>query len=238
MGGTFDENLDTLFKNGPNKICGTQSLKKTGPFKFFKGCLPQILLGSFLSTLFQLSLLQTFTQKSTLYEWAWLKWKFVQIGSPQSTDSLQETTSVPFKWAIIELEITYNLNCSGLGLYEYFVSWKVCVCMKWSTCCFWCVFCQQMDLKSFFFHVMQYMFSYLAVFGSFKWAKGETKSTQRLAALNILFVKEYSFEKCELEYRRFHGNYSNSHDSCCIQHLCIWTKYSRIDRVQFVEINL
>ena len=93
-------------------------------------------------------------------------------------------------------------------------------------------------LKKVFFHVMQYMFSYLAVFGSFKWAKGETKSTQRLAALNILFVKEYSFKKCELEYRRFHGNYSNSHNSCCIQHLCIWTKYSRIDRVQFVEINL
>ena len=48
-----------VFKNGPNKICGKQSLKKLrlyGPYrpyhlKFFKGCLPQILPGPFLNTL-------------------------------------------------------------------------------------------------------------------------------------------------------------------------------------------
>ena len=43
-----------VFKNGPSKICGRQPLKnlsgygclsKQYPFKFFKGCLLQILLG-------------------------------------------------------------------------------------------------------------------------------------------------------------------------------------------------
>ena len=40
-------------KNGPSKICGRQPLKKLNgyPFKFFKGCLPQILLGPFLNAL-------------------------------------------------------------------------------------------------------------------------------------------------------------------------------------------
>ena len=39
-----------VFKNGPSKICGRQPLKNL-KFKFFKGCLPQILLGSLLNTL-------------------------------------------------------------------------------------------------------------------------------------------------------------------------------------------
>ena len=56
----------TLFKNGPSKICGRQPLKnfrdivclsRPYHFKFFKGCLPQILLGPFLNTLTELSLL-------------------------------------------------------------------------------------------------------------------------------------------------------------------------------------
>ena len=34
---------DKVFKNGPSKICGRQ------PLKFFKGCLPQILLGPLLN---------------------------------------------------------------------------------------------------------------------------------------------------------------------------------------------
>ena len=41
-----------VFKNGPSKTCGRQPLKNLnwyGHFKFFKGCLPQILLGPFLS---------------------------------------------------------------------------------------------------------------------------------------------------------------------------------------------
>ena len=65
---------DKVFKNGPSKICGRQpwknlkgvwsawqplkNLKEYGlpkadytPFKFFQGCLPQILLGPFLNTL-------------------------------------------------------------------------------------------------------------------------------------------------------------------------------------------
>ena len=50
---------DKVFKNGLNKICGRQPLKNNEgiwlsrqyPFKFFKGCLPQILLDSFLNTL-------------------------------------------------------------------------------------------------------------------------------------------------------------------------------------------
>ena len=39
---------DKLFKNGPSKIYGRSPLKF---FKFFKGCLQQILLGLFLDTL-------------------------------------------------------------------------------------------------------------------------------------------------------------------------------------------
>ena len=40
---------EKAFKNGPSKICGRSYL-----FKFFKGCLPQILLGLFLNTLPQI----------------------------------------------------------------------------------------------------------------------------------------------------------------------------------------
>ena len=44
---------DKLFKNGPSKIYRRQPLKnlKGYPYKFFKGCLPQILLDPFLNTL-------------------------------------------------------------------------------------------------------------------------------------------------------------------------------------------
>ena len=52
---------DKLFKDGQSKICGRQPLKNFEgvwsalgipyPFKFFKGCLPQILLGPFLNPL-------------------------------------------------------------------------------------------------------------------------------------------------------------------------------------------
>ena len=47
---------DRVFKNGRSKICGRQPLKilkgyTLYPFKFFKGCLPQILLDSFLNNL-------------------------------------------------------------------------------------------------------------------------------------------------------------------------------------------
>ena len=47
------------FKNGSSKICGRQPLKnsKWHHFKFFKGCLPQVLLGPFLNTLTQIFLL-------------------------------------------------------------------------------------------------------------------------------------------------------------------------------------
>ena len=52
---------DKVFKNEPSKIYGRQTLKNLKgygllkadyvPFKFFKGCLPQILLSPFLNTL-------------------------------------------------------------------------------------------------------------------------------------------------------------------------------------------
>ena len=42
-----DFKWNKVFKNGPSKICGGQSLKAY----IFKGCLPQILLGPFLNTL-------------------------------------------------------------------------------------------------------------------------------------------------------------------------------------------
>ena len=50
-----------VFKNGPSKICGRQPLKNLKwpyQFKFFKGCLPQVLLGPFLNTLTQMKLLR------------------------------------------------------------------------------------------------------------------------------------------------------------------------------------
>ena len=40
-----------VFKDGPIKICGRQPLGRPYHFTFFKGCLPQILLGPFLNTL-------------------------------------------------------------------------------------------------------------------------------------------------------------------------------------------
>ena len=52
--------LDKVFKNGPSETCGRQPsknikgyglLSRPYPFKFFKSCLPQILLGPFLNTL-------------------------------------------------------------------------------------------------------------------------------------------------------------------------------------------
>ena len=55
---------DKVFKNGTIKICGRQPpkilrdmdvLSRPYPFKFFKGCLPQILLGSLLNSLFHKS---------------------------------------------------------------------------------------------------------------------------------------------------------------------------------------
>ena len=51
------------FKNGPSKICGRQILKnlkwyslprRPYHFKFFNGCLPQVLLGPFLNILTQM----------------------------------------------------------------------------------------------------------------------------------------------------------------------------------------
>ena len=46
---------EKAFKNGPTAICGRQPfdmacLSRPHYFKFFKGCLPQILLGPFLNT--------------------------------------------------------------------------------------------------------------------------------------------------------------------------------------------
>ena len=42
-----------VFKNGLSKVCGSRPYH----FKFFKGCLPQILLGPFLNTLTYMNLL-------------------------------------------------------------------------------------------------------------------------------------------------------------------------------------
>ena len=60
----FNNNWDKVFKNGPSKICGRPPLKNLmryglpkadhTTFKFFKGCLPQILLGPFMNTSSQL----------------------------------------------------------------------------------------------------------------------------------------------------------------------------------------
>ena len=46
---------DNVLKGGPSKICGRQPLKNLKwNFKFFKGCLPQILLGPLLNILSQM----------------------------------------------------------------------------------------------------------------------------------------------------------------------------------------
>ena len=49
---------DKVFKSGPSKICGRQPLKNLkryglpeADFKYFKGCLPKILLGPLLNAL-------------------------------------------------------------------------------------------------------------------------------------------------------------------------------------------
>ena len=56
---------DNVFKNGPIKICGTQPLKNLRDMvclsRFFKGCLPQILLDPFLNTLSHMIVLLTFS---------------------------------------------------------------------------------------------------------------------------------------------------------------------------------
>ena len=46
------DDIGQVLKNGPSKICGRQPLKNLKYlFKFFKGCLPQILHGPILNTL-------------------------------------------------------------------------------------------------------------------------------------------------------------------------------------------
>ena len=52
---------DKVFKNGPSEVCGRLSKVWSNAvglniynFKFFKGCLTEILLGPFLNTLFQI----------------------------------------------------------------------------------------------------------------------------------------------------------------------------------------
>ena len=49
-----------VFKNGPSKICGKQPLKSL--IRFFKGCVPQSLLGPFLNTFTNIMLTQLFTK--------------------------------------------------------------------------------------------------------------------------------------------------------------------------------
>ena len=60
-----NDNSVKVFKNGPSKICGRHPLKnlkcygllrQTISLKFFKGCLPQILLGPFLNNVIHLKL--------------------------------------------------------------------------------------------------------------------------------------------------------------------------------------
>ena len=48
---------DKVLENGPSKICGKQPYRlfRQYSFKFFKGCLHQILVGPFLNTLTHIS---------------------------------------------------------------------------------------------------------------------------------------------------------------------------------------
>ena len=100
-----NNNCDKVFKNGPSKICGRQPLKKLKGF--FKGCLPQILLGPFLNTLSQL---RWFCQFSLL----------VKIGSILILNSLN--SSCNFKCNFVDQNIFgcvqiireycyFNLSC-------------------------------------------------------------------------------------------------------------------------------
>ena len=73
-----DNIWDKVFKNGPSKICGRQPIKnlkeyslvrglvclsRPYPFKFFKGCLLQILLGPFFNTVPHFSVQNQYNQK-------------------------------------------------------------------------------------------------------------------------------------------------------------------------------
>ena len=85
-----------VFRNGRSKICGRQPLKNLkwyGPylFKFFKGCLTQVLLGPFWNTLSHIWLckklransqkqnyiLREWQEESTNQELLWKFWFFI-----------------------------------------------------------------------------------------------------------------------------------------------------------------
>ena len=67
----IDNQMGKVFKNGPSKICRRQPLKiwsdKVCLSKFFKGCLPQILLSLFLNTLPQI-ILQSYWSRTAIIE--------------------------------------------------------------------------------------------------------------------------------------------------------------------------
>ena len=58
---------DKVFKSGQSKIFGRQPYSdRPYPFKFFKDCIPQILLGSLLNSLFHLSFDKRFTEEAVM----------------------------------------------------------------------------------------------------------------------------------------------------------------------------
>ena len=54
---------DKILKNGSSKTCGRQHLRNLNHFKFFKGCLLQILLGPFSNTLSHFIIVETLIVK-------------------------------------------------------------------------------------------------------------------------------------------------------------------------------
>ena len=70
MGQSIQEwTKENLWKPAFKKSEGVRSaLSRLYPFKFFKGCLPQILLGLFLNTLFQLLIVLLLMVKTKLNE--------------------------------------------------------------------------------------------------------------------------------------------------------------------------
>ena len=84
----FQNRWVKVFKNGPNKICGRQPLKSLKQyvlpyhFKFFKGSLPQILLGPLLNALTQMFMeFRTVFRKISVMELIFSKIARVEISA-------------------------------------------------------------------------------------------------------------------------------------------------------------
>ena len=110
--------VDSKFTNG------TKYLRRPYSFKYFKGCLPKILLGPFLNTLTQMLLM------------CWLKLTLSSNCKPKSfTDDITLICwlSTVIRWLVLSLFLLYNIiarNLSGFTMkknkkqcFQLFLDW-------------------------------------------------------------------------------------------------------------------